>query len=98
MFRRYQQRERDLASASEMLADPEMAEMAAEEIAAAEADLPRLHAELQAALLPRDPDDARNAFLEIRAGTGGDESALFAADLVRMYLRYRRAAAAGGPR
>ena len=45
-------------------------------------------AELQAALLPRDPDDARNAFLEIRAGTGGDESALFAADLARMYLRH----------
>ena len=52
------------------------------------ADLERLHAELQAALLPRDPDDARNAFLEIRAGTGGDESALFAGDLARMYLRY----------
>src|SRR5690606_13593224 len=44
--------------------------------------------QLQAALLPRDPDDARNAFIEIRAGTGGDESALFAADLLRMYLRY----------
>jgi len=47
-----------------------------------------LHAELQAALLPRDPDDARNAFVEVRAGTGGDESALFAADLVRMYVRF----------
>ena len=48
----------------------------------------RLHAELQAALIPRDPDDERNAFLEIRAGTGGDESALFAGDLARMYLRF----------
>lgn len=87
-FRRYEQRERDLAAAHELRADPEMAEMAGEEIAAAEADMARLHAELQTALLPRDPDDARNAFLEIRAGTGGDESALFAGDLARMYLRY----------
>lgn len=87
-FRQYEQRERDLTAAREMLADAEMAEMAREEIAAAEADIERLHAELQTALLPRDPDDARNAFLEIRAGTGGDESALFAADLLRMYLRY----------
>jgi peptide chain release factor 1 len=87
-FRRYEQRERDLAAANELRADPEMAEMAAEEIAAAEADMARLHAELQTALLPRDPDDVRNAFLEIRAGTGGDESALFAGDLARMYLRY----------
>ena len=87
-FRRYQQRERDLQAGREMLDDPEMAEMAAEEIAAAEADLLRLQSELQLALLPRDPDDARNAFLEIRAGTGGDESALFAGDLARMYLRY----------
>ncbi|MFN3295570.1 peptide chain release factor 1 [Caldimonas sp.] len=87
-YRRYLQRERDLAAAREMLADPELAEMAAEEAAQAEADLARLEAELQRALLPRDPDDARPAFLEIRAGTGGDESALFAADLLRMYLRY----------
>ena len=87
-FRRYEGRERDLAAAQEMLGDPELAEMADDEIAAAGADLERLHGELQAALLPRDPDDERNAFLEIRAGTGGDESALFAADLVRMYLRY----------
>ena len=87
-FRNYQQRERDLSAAGEMLADPDMAEMAREEIASAGADLSRLHQELQTALLPRDPDDGRNAFLEIRAGTGGDESALFAADLLRMYLRF----------
>jgi peptide chain release factor 1 len=87
-FRRYEQRERDFASAQEMLADPEMAAMAQEEITSARADMERLHGELQAALLPRDPDDARNAFVEIRAGTGGDESALFAGDLARMYLRY----------
>ncbi len=87
-FRRYEQRERDLAAARELRGDPEMAEMAEEEIAAAQGDIERLHTELQTALLPRDPDDARNAFLEIRAGTGGDESALFAGDLARMYLRY----------
>ncbi len=87
-FRRFEQREADLASAREMLDDPEMAEMAREEIALAQADVDRLNLELQTALLPRDPDDDRNAFLEIRAGTGGDESALFAADLARMYLRH----------
>jgi peptide chain release factor 1 len=87
-FREYQQRERDLEAGRDMLSDPELAEMATEEIAAAEADLARLQAQLQLALLPKDPDDARNAFLEIRAGTGGDESALFAGDLARMYLRY----------
>jgi peptide chain release factor 1 len=87
-FRRFEQRERDLAAAQEMLSDPEMASMAEEEIAGSRADMERLHAELQTALLPRDPDDERNAFLEIRAGTGGDESALFAGDVARMYLRY----------
>jgi peptide chain release factor 1 len=87
-FRLYQQREQDLATARELLDDPDMADMAREEIVGAEADLERLQHQLQAALLPRDPDDARNAFLEIRAGTGGDESALFAGDLARMYLRY----------
>ena len=85
---RYLQREQDLAAAREMLADPDMADMAREEIAAAEAELTELEAELQRMLLPRDPDDARNAFVEIRAGTGGDESALFAGDLARMYTRY----------
>jgi peptide chain release factor 1 len=87
-FRQYEQRERDLGAARDMLGEPDMAEMAQEEIASAETDITRLHGELQAALLPRDPDDGRNAFVEIRAGTGGDESALFAADLLRMYLRY----------
>jgi len=88
----YEQREADIAAAQEMLAQPDqdadMAAMAHEEITAAEADLARLLAELQTALLPKDPDDARNAFVEIRAGTGGDESALFAGDLARMYLRF----------
>jgi len=87
-FRSYQQREGDVAAAQALLSDPEMAEMARDEIAAADADMQRLTAELQAALVPKDPDDERNAFLEIRAGTGGDESALFAGDLARMYLRH----------
>jgi peptide chain release factor 1 len=88
LYRALQQRERDLAQSRELLADPEMAELAKEEAAAAMADVERLQSQLQAAVLPRDPDDERNAFLEIRAGTGGEESALFAADLARMYLRY----------
>ena len=91
-YARYQQREADLAGAREMLVSsadsPDMAEMAQEEITSAEAELVQLEDELQRLLLPKDPDDARNAFVEIRAGTGGDESALFAADLTRMYTRY----------
>ncbi|KQW40144.1 peptide chain release factor 1 [Rhizobacter sp. Root404] len=87
-YRRYEQRERDLGDARQMLDDPDMAELAQQEIAEARADVERLDLELQTALLPRDPDDARNAFIEIRAGTGGDESALFAGDLARMYLRH----------
>lgn len=87
-YRRFQQRERDLAAARGMLDDPELAAMAKTEIAEAGADLERLQAELRTALIPRDRDDDRNAFLEIRAGTGGDESALFAGDLARMYLRW----------
>jgi peptide chain release factor 1 len=85
---RYQQREADLVGAKEMLADPDMAEMAEEEIASTSAELAQIEGELQRMLLPKDPDDARPAFVEIRAGTGGDESALFAADLLRMYTRY----------
>ncbi|HEY1102090.1 MAG TPA: peptide chain release factor 1 [Burkholderiaceae bacterium] len=87
-YARFMQRESDLAAAQDLLADPDMAEMAQEEIAGAQAELEKLAAELQRLLLPKDPDDARNAFLEIRAGTGGDESALFAGDLLRMYSRY----------
>jgi peptide chain release factor 1 len=88
LHRRLEQQERNLAAALEMLTDPELAEMAREEQATAEAELAGLQAALQTALLPRDPDDARHAFVEIRAGTGGEESALFAADLTRMYLRF----------
>ncbi|MBX9835182.1 MAG: peptide chain release factor 1 [Burkholderiaceae bacterium] len=90
-YARWCQRSSDLAGAQEMLDDPEMAdmaEMAQEEIASAQAELLTLENELQRLLLPKDPQDARNAFVEIRAGTGGDESALFAGDLARMYMRY----------
>ena len=85
---RYQARESDLNAAQEMLQDPDMAVMAQEEIDAASAEMTQLEGELQRMLLPKDPDDVRNAFVEIRAGTGGDESALFAGDLLRMYTRY----------
>ena len=91
-YQRYQQRESDLAAAREMLADAgndaDMQAMAQEEVDSADAELLQLETVLQRMLLPRDPDDARPAFLEIRAGTGGDESALFAGDLLRMYTRY----------
>jgi peptide chain release factor 1 len=88
VFQRHQQREAELADALAMLEDPDMAEMAQEEIDSAKTDLEQLDAELQQLLLPKDPDDERPAFVEIRAGTGGDESALFAGDLARLYTRY----------
>ena len=78
----------DERTADELQRDPEMKDFAAEELADARARLVDLDAALQRLLLPKDPDDARPLFLEIRAGTGGDESALFAGDLLRMYLRY----------
>ena len=90
-YQRYLQCEADIATAREMLDDPDMADMAdmaQEEITAGEQELIKLEDELQRLLLPKDPDDERPAYLEIRAGTGGDESALFAADLARMYTRY----------
>jgi len=87
-FARYQQAEADKAEAQEMLSDPEMAELARDELVAAGDQIEALEMELQTALLPKDPDDHRNLFLEVRAGTGGDEAALFAGDLLRMYLRY----------
>jgi peptide chain release factor 1 len=80
--------ESDLATAQEMLNDPEMRAMGEEEVATTRAQLARLEEELQRLLLPKDPNDERNVFLEVRAGTGGDESALFAGELLRMYMRY----------
>ncbi|MFN6408279.1 MAG: peptide chain release factor 1 [Limnohabitans sp.] len=87
-FARFQQRTSDLATAQAMLDDPDLREMAAEEVNSASTELQTLESELQRMLLPKDPHDARPAFVEIRAGTGGDESALFASDLLRMYTRF----------
>ena len=88
LYKEWQQTEADLASAQDMMADPEMKELAEEEMKAAKARLPELEIALQKLLLPKDANDERNVFLEIRAGTGGDESALFAGNLFRMYTRY----------
>ena len=88
LYKAYRQSETDIANAQTMLADPEMKELAETEIEDARTRLHQLEAELQAELLPKDPNDERNIFLEIRAGAGGDESALFSADLLRMYTRY----------
>jgi len=88
LYRGYQQAERDAAEARDMSGDASMKGYADEEMKTAQASMERLEAELQAALLPRDPNDERNLFVEIRAGTGGDESALFAGDLFRMYTRH----------
>ena len=88
LFRAWQQAESDAATAQELLSDPDMKEFAQAEIDAAREKMDKLEAELQIALLPKDPNDDKNIFLEIRAGTGGDESALFAGDLFRMYSRY----------
>jgi peptide chain release factor 1 len=87
-YARYVKIEQDIAAAQEMLQDTDMAEMARDEIAAGELEKTQLEDELQRLLLPKDPDDERAAFVEIRAGTGGDESALFAGDLCRMYTRF----------
>ena len=92
-FRQYKQFSSDLLDNKEMLSDPdpEIQEMAKAEIAEIEGELPRLEEHLKVLLLPKDPMDEKNIILEIRAGTGGDEAALFAADLYRMYTRYAEA-------
>ena len=87
-FGLYKKAEEDAKAASDMRLDPEMKEFADEEQKQAEGRMTALEKSLQSLLLPKDEDDGRNIFLEIRAGTGGDESALFAADLLRMYTRY----------
>ncbi|MFU9138680.1 peptide chain release factor 1 [Erwinia tasmaniensis] len=90
-FRRWQQTQDDIATAEEMLADPEMRDMAQDELKEAQAASEGLEQALQVLLLPKDPDDERNCYLEVRAGTGGDEAAIFAGDLFRMYSRYAEA-------
>ncbi|OOZ37779.1 peptide chain release factor 1 [Solemya velesiana gill symbiont] len=87
-YNRYLGIEDDIESANEMLTDPEMADLAKEELREAENQKDELEPQLQLLLIPADPNDERNIFLEVRAGTGGAEAALFAGDLHRMYLRY----------
>jgi peptide chain release factor 1 len=87
-FAQYVKVERQIREDKAALNDPELREMALEELPGLEADLARLDAEISVLLLPKDPNDARNTVLEIRSGTGGEEAALFAADLFRMYARY----------
>ena len=88
LYGSYTQADNDIKAAQEMLSDPDMKEFAQEEIAAGKARMEQLEIDLQKMLLPKDPNDERNIFLEIRAGTGGDEAALFAGDLLRMYTRF----------
>jgi peptide chain release factor 1 len=88
LFKAYRLAEGDVQSAQSMVSDPEMKELAEAEIRGGKQRLVNIEAELQQRLLPRDPNDDRNIFVEVRAGTGGDESALFAGDVIRMYSRY----------
>lgn len=87
-YGRYDQMKSDRAEAEALLDDPEMRDMAREELEACDEQLGPLEEELQRLLLPKDPNDGKNVFLEIRAGTGGDEAAIFAGDLFRMYSKY----------
>lgn len=87
-WQKYMQAEEDIETATEMLADPDMKEMAEEEISDAKALITSLEESLNVMLLPKDPNDKVPAFLEIRAGTGGDEAAIFSGDLFRMYQKY----------
>lgn len=87
-WQKYTQAEDDIATATEMLADPDMKDMAEEEIKDAKALIEELEETLNVMLLPKDPNDKVPAFLEIRAGTGGDEAAIFSGDLFRMYQKY----------
>ena len=88
LYNEYRGIEKDIVAAEEMATDPEMRAFGEDEIRAGKAKLDGLEADLQKLLLPKDPNDEKNTFLEIRGGTGGDESALFAGDLFRMYTRF----------
>ncbi len=88
LYNSYTQASNDVITAQGLLNDPSMKEFAQEEIDTSKARMEALQSDLQKMLLPKDPNDARNIFVEIRAGTGGDESALFAGDLLRMYSRF----------
>jgi peptide chain release factor 1 len=88
LFDELKKLEADLAGARELLAEPELREIARAEVQDIEARIPEVQAKLRLSMLPPDPFEGRDVILEIRAGTGGDEAALFAADLLRMYTRY----------
>ncbi|MBQ7713726.1 MAG: peptide chain release factor 1 [Oscillospiraceae bacterium] len=87
-YRAYEAAEAAIAEAEALLSDPELGEMARDELKAAKAERERLYDELRVLLLPRDPNDGKNVIVELRGGVGGEESALFAADLYRMYAMY----------
>lgn len=87
-YQAYVRRKRDLEDARELLSEPDMKELAQEELTSAKADLERLEQEIRILLLPRDPNDDKNVIVEIRAGVGGEEAALFAHSLYRMYSMY----------
>ena len=87
-YRAYQRRRQDLADAEALMSDPDMKELAQEEFHQAKEDMARLEEEIKVLLLPRDPNDDKNVIVEIRAGAGGDEAALFAAEIYRMYKSY----------
>lgn len=87
-YRAYEKAQADMAQAQELFSDPELGEMAREEYAQAKAALPELEERLKVLLLPKDPNDGKNVIVEIRAGVGGEEAALFAASLYRMYAMY----------
>ncbi|WP_291257026.1 PCRF domain-containing protein, partial [Flavonifractor sp.] len=87
-YRAYQRRRQDLADAEALMSDPDMKELAQEEFHQAKEDMARLEEEIKVLLLPRDPNDDKNVIVEIRAGVGGEEAALFAHSLFRMYSMY----------
>ncbi|MCL2628635.1 MAG: peptide chain release factor 1 [Oscillospiraceae bacterium] len=87
-FRRYEKAQRDMDGARELMSDPEFKEIATEEFDTAQADIEKITEELKVLLLPRDPNDDKNVIIEIRSGAGGEEAALFAHSLYRMYTMY----------
>ncbi len=88
VWKKYTQAEKDIVTASEMLADPDFKEMAQEEIQENKAIISQLEEDLNILMIPKDSNDANSAYLEVRAGTGGDEAAIFSGDLYRMYSKY----------
>ena len=88
VWKKYTQAEQDIETAEAMLSDPDFKEMAQEEIKDNKSLIEALEADLNILMIPKDPNDANSAYLEVRAGTGGDEAAIFSGDLYRMYSKY----------